>query len=75
MVAAEIDARRARTSPAARCSSSALIINATGPTTLRFLPPLIVTEAEIDEALRRLRRAARLSRAGLANIARAVCNR
>jgi acetylornithine/succinyldiaminopimelate/putrescine aminotransferase len=33
-----------------------LIINATGPTTLRFLPPLIVTRAEIDDALARLRR-------------------
>ena len=31
-----------------------LVINATGPTTLRFLPPLVVTEAEIDEALRRV---------------------
>jgi acetylornithine/N-succinyldiaminopimelate aminotransferase len=31
-----------------------LVINATGPTTLRFLPPLVVTEAEVDEALRRV---------------------
>jgi acetylornithine/N-succinyldiaminopimelate aminotransferase len=31
-----------------------LIINATGPSTLRFLPPLIVTADEVDEALRRL---------------------
>jgi acetylornithine aminotransferase/acetylornithine/N-succinyldiaminopimelate aminotransferase len=31
-----------------------LIINATGATTLRFLPPLIVTDEEIDEALERL---------------------
>jgi acetylornithine/succinyldiaminopimelate/putrescine aminotransferase len=31
-----------------------LIINATGPTTLRFLPPLIVSRAEVDEALRRV---------------------
>jgi acetylornithine/N-succinyldiaminopimelate aminotransferase len=31
-----------------------LIVNATGPGTLRLLPPLIVTEAEIDEALARL---------------------
>ena len=31
-----------------------LVINATGPQTLRFLPPLIVTEAEIDDALARL---------------------
>jgi len=32
-----------------------LIINATGPTTLRFLPPLVVSAAEVDEALTRLR--------------------
>jgi len=32
-----------------------LIINATGPSTLRFLPPLIVTPEEVDEALGRLR--------------------
>jgi acetylornithine/N-succinyldiaminopimelate aminotransferase len=32
-----------------------LIINATGPTTLRFLPPLIVTSEQVDEALSRLR--------------------
>jgi len=31
-----------------------LIINATGPSTLRFLPPLIVTTAEVDDALARL---------------------
>jgi acetylornithine/N-succinyldiaminopimelate aminotransferase len=31
-----------------------LIINATGPSTIRLEPPLIVTEAEIDEALDRL---------------------
>jgi acetylornithine/N-succinyldiaminopimelate aminotransferase len=31
-----------------------LIVNATGPTTLRFLPPLVVTAAEVDEALARL---------------------
>ena len=33
-----------------------LLINATGPTTVRFLPPLTVTEDEIDEALGRLER-------------------
>ena len=32
-----------------------LVINATGPATIRFEPPLIVTEAEIDDALARLR--------------------
>jgi predicted acetylornithine/succinylornithine family transaminase len=33
-----------------------LVINATGPATVRFLPPLIVGEAEIDDALARVRR-------------------
>jgi acetylornithine/N-succinyldiaminopimelate aminotransferase len=33
-----------------------LIVNATGPTTVRLEPPLVVGEAEIDEALRRLER-------------------
>lgn len=31
-----------------------LIVNATGPTTIRLLPPLIVGQREIDEAVRRL---------------------
>jgi predicted acetylornithine/succinylornithine family transaminase len=33
-----------------------LIINATGPTTLRFLPPLIIDESHVDDALTRLAR-------------------
>ena len=31
-----------------------LVLNATGPETVRFLPPLTVGEAEVDDALRRL---------------------
>jgi predicted acetylornithine/succinylornithine family transaminase len=31
-----------------------LVLNATGPRTVRFLPPLVVSDAEIDEAVRRL---------------------
>jgi predicted acetylornithine/succinylornithine family transaminase len=31
-----------------------LVVNATGPTTVRLLPPLILSEAEADEGLRRL---------------------
>jgi predicted acetylornithine/succinylornithine family transaminase len=31
-----------------------LVVNATGPTTIRLLPPLIVSEADIDDALARL---------------------
>jgi predicted acetylornithine/succinylornithine family transaminase len=34
-----------------------LLVNATGDTTLRLVPPLVITEAEVDEALARLRRA------------------
>jgi len=33
-----------------------LVLNATGPGTVRLLPPLVVTDAELDEALARLRR-------------------
>jgi acetylornithine/N-succinyldiaminopimelate aminotransferase len=36
-----------------------LVINATGPGTIRFEPPLIVTEGEVDDALRRLESLAR----------------
>ncbi len=35
-------------------SEQRLLANATGPQTVRLLPPLVVTEAEIDEAVRRL---------------------
>ena len=31
-----------------------LVLNATGPTTVRFLPPLVIGEAEIEECLDRL---------------------
>jgi acetylornithine/succinyldiaminopimelate/putrescine aminotransferase len=30
------------------------VTNATGPDTVRLLPPLTVSEAEIDEAVRRI---------------------
>ena len=33
-----------------------LVINATGPSSLRFEPPLIVTEAQVDDAMARLAR-------------------
>jgi predicted acetylornithine/succinylornithine family transaminase len=41
-----------------------LILNATGPTTVRLLPPLIVSEAEIDLALERLAAALEKSNSG-----------
>jgi acetylornithine/N-succinyldiaminopimelate aminotransferase len=55
MVAADVDgdapdlARRA-------LLEERLVINATGPRTLRFLPPLVVTDTQIDDALARLGR-------------------
>ena len=33
-----------------------LVLNATGPATVRLLPPLVISDAELDEALTRLRR-------------------
>ena len=32
-----------------------LVLNATGPTTVRLLPPLLIDEAQADDALDRLR--------------------
>jgi acetylornithine/N-succinyldiaminopimelate aminotransferase len=31
-----------------------LVVNATGPATVRLLPPLILTEAEVEDGLQRL---------------------
>ena len=31
--------------------SRGLILNATGPTTVRMVPPLIITAAEVDQAM------------------------
>jgi acetylornithine/N-succinyldiaminopimelate aminotransferase len=56
MVAADIDGE----APAAvkrALLEERLVLNATGPATLRMLPPLIVTEADVDDALARLGRA------------------
>ena len=53
MVAAEVTGDAPGTARRALLEEH-LVINATGPTTLRFLPPLTVTEAEIDEAVSRL---------------------
>ena len=53
MVAADVDADAPDIARRALLEQR-LILNATGPRTLRFLPPLIVSEPEIDEALSRL---------------------
>ena len=52
--------RRARTSARRALLEQRLIINATGPTTLRFLPPLIVSRRRDRRGAAPARRAARL---------------
>jgi acetylornithine/succinyldiaminopimelate/putrescine aminotransferase len=39
----------------ARALEAGIVLNATGPVTLRFLPPLVVTEREVDRVLDFLR--------------------
>ena len=53
MVAADVD----RDAPAVvrrALQEPRLVINATGPQTLRFLPPLVIDEAHVDDAVARL---------------------
>jgi acetylornithine/N-succinyldiaminopimelate aminotransferase len=59
MLAAELDPGRAE--PATDLVGRALreerlVLNATGPTTLRLLPPLTITDAQLDDALARVAR-------------------
>jgi acetylornithine/succinyldiaminopimelate/putrescine aminotransferase len=59
MLAAELDPARAE--PATDLVGRALrderlVLNATGPTTVRLLPPLTITDAELDEGIARLGR-------------------
>jgi predicted acetylornithine/succinylornithine family transaminase len=53
MVAADLD-RSAPDVARAALLEQRLVINATGPQTLRFLPPLIVDERAVDDAMSRL---------------------
>jgi acetylornithine/N-succinyldiaminopimelate aminotransferase len=55
MVAADISGDAPETARRALLEER-LVINATGPRTLRFLPPLVVDAAQIDDALSRLGR-------------------
>ena len=50
MIAADVDADAPGVVRAA-LAGPRLVINATGPGTIRLLPPLVISEAEIDEAL------------------------
>ncbi len=53
MVAADID-RSAPDVVRRALLEQRLVVNATGPQTLRFLPPLVIGEAEVDDAVSRL---------------------
>jgi acetylornithine/N-succinyldiaminopimelate aminotransferase len=55
MVAADLD-RSAPDVARRALLEQRLVVNATGPQTLRFLPPLIVGEPEVDDAVARLAR-------------------
>jgi acetylornithine/N-succinyldiaminopimelate aminotransferase len=59
MLAAELDPARAEPATALvgrALRDERLVLNATGPTTLRLLPPLTISDAELDDALARLAR-------------------
>jgi predicted acetylornithine/succinylornithine family transaminase len=53
MVAADVDADAPDVARRALVEQR-LVINATGPGTLRFVPPLVISADEVDEAIRRL---------------------
>jgi acetylornithine/N-succinyldiaminopimelate aminotransferase len=53
MVAADVD-RSAPDVVRRALLEQRLVINATGPQTLRFLPPLVIDESHVDDALERL---------------------
>ena len=53
MIAADID-RSAPDVVGRALREQRLVINATGPQTLRFLPPLVIDAAQVDDAVARL---------------------
>jgi acetylornithine aminotransferase/acetylornithine/N-succinyldiaminopimelate aminotransferase len=55
MLAVEIDGGGAPELVLRALTEARLVLNATGPETLRILPPLVISDAELDDALGRLR--------------------
>jgi acetylornithine aminotransferase len=51
LLAAELAEGADAKAVAAACLEAGLVVNAVTPTALRFEPPLLVTDDEIDEAL------------------------
>jgi acetylornithine aminotransferase len=54
MIGVETAGPIARTAMAIARDEHRLLVNATGDTTLRIVPPLTITTDEVDEAARRL---------------------
>ena len=59
MLAADVPAELEGGAPAvvARALEQGIVLNATGPLTLRFLPPLVVTERDVEQVLEFLQEA------------------
>ena len=55
MVGADIEGS-APDAVAVALAEERIVINATGPNTLRFVPPLVINDAQIDDAIERLAR-------------------
>ena len=55
MLAVDLDGGGAPELVARALGEARLVLNATGPQTLRILPPLVISDAELDDALGRLR--------------------
>ena len=51
LLAAELDPEHPSAEIASRCLEAGLVVNAVTPTALRFAPPLLVSDEEIDEAV------------------------
>ena len=56
MVAADVDEATSAPDVVARGLDEGLLLNSTGPRTLRFLPPLVCSEGDVDQLVERLER-------------------
>ncbi len=61
LIAAELAPPRDARDVAQKCLDLGLVVNAVTPTALRFAPPLLVSDAEIDDAVARVAAALRAS--------------
>ena len=62
LIAAELAPPRDAKDVAQKCLDRGLVVNAVTPTALRFAPPLLVSDAEIDDAVARVAEALAMTR-------------